>query len=69
MSEINADYASISSDYGAWLGDVKSRIQSARSTAARSVSRELILLYWHIGRGIVQKQLFSHRLCKKSGRY
>ncbi|MDX8408616.1 MAG: PDDEXK nuclease domain-containing protein [Mariprofundales bacterium] len=44
------------SDYGAWLSEVKSRISSARTAAAWSVNRELILLYWDIGRGIVQKQ-------------
>ena len=45
-----------SSDYSAWLGDMKSRIQSARISAARAVNRELILLYWDIGRAIVEKQ-------------
>ena len=45
-----------SSDYTTWLGELKSRIQSARISAARSVNRELILLYWDIGRGIVEKQ-------------
>lgn len=43
-------------DYSAWLGEVKSRIRSARTAAARSVNRELILLYWDIGRRIVEKQ-------------
>jgi len=38
------------------LGDVKTRIRSARTAAARTVNRELILLYWDIGRGIVEKQ-------------
>ncbi len=42
--------------YAVWLGEVKSRIQSARISAARSVNRELILLYWDIGQGIVEKQ-------------
>ena len=45
-----------SPDYTAWLGEVKLRIQSAQTTAARSVNRDLILLYWDIGRGIVEKQ-------------
>lgn len=45
-----------SADYAAWLGGLKSRIQSARLSAARAVNRELILLYWDIGRGIVEKQ-------------
>ena len=42
--------------YATWLGDVKARIQSARLAAVRAVNRELILLYWDIGRGIVEKQ-------------
>ena len=45
-----------SADYAAWLGGLKSRIQSARTSAARAVNRELLLLYWDIGRGIVEKQ-------------
>ncbi len=45
-----------SADYAAWLGGLKSRIRSARLSAARSVNRELILLYWDIGRGVVEKQ-------------
>ena len=42
--------------YATWFGELKSRIQSGRVAAARSVNRELILLYWDIGRGIVEKQ-------------
>lgn len=51
-----SDKPTTSSDYTAWLGEVKSRIQVARIAAARSVNRELILLYWDIGREIVEKQ-------------
>ena len=43
-------------DYSAFLTDVKSRIQTARLAAGRAVNRELVLLYWDIGRGIVEKQ-------------
>ena len=50
------DTFAISADYSAWLGEIKSRIVSAQISAARSVNRELILLYWDIGRGIVEKQ-------------
>jgi len=35
---------------------LKTRIQSARISAARAVNRDLILLYWDIGRGIVARQ-------------
>ena len=50
------DTFAISADYSAWLREIKSRIQSAQNSVARSVNRELILLYWDIGRGIVEKQ-------------
>ena len=39
-------------DYASFLKDIKSRIQSARITAVRAVNRELIGLYWEIGRMI-----------------
>lgn len=38
------------------MTDLKSRIASARLSAARHVNRELVTLYWDIGRGIVEKQ-------------
>jgi len=43
-------------DYPAFLAALKERILHARTSAARAVNRELILLYWDIGRGIVEKQ-------------
>jgi hypothetical protein len=46
----------ISSDYAAFITELKGRIASARLCAGRAVSCELILLYWDIGRGIVEKQ-------------
>lgn len=45
-----------SQDYGNWLADLKQRNQSDQQRAALSVNRELILLYWHIGRDIPQQQ-------------
>jgi predicted nuclease of restriction endonuclease-like (RecB) superfamily len=48
--------ALIPPDYTAFLTEVKGRIQSARLSAGRAVNRELVLLYWDIGRGIVEKQ-------------
>ncbi len=45
-----------SPDYATWLQDVKARIQAARIGVARAANRELILLYWDLGRGIVEKQ-------------
>lgn len=46
----------LSPDYVAFVNDLKARIQSARVSAARAVNRDLILLYWDIGRGIVERQ-------------
>ena len=42
--------------YGSLLGEIKERIRSAQLAALRSVNRELINLYWDIGRMIVQRQ-------------
>lgn len=46
----------IAPDYTAFLTEVKGRIQTARLEAGRAVNRELVMLYWDIGRGIVEKQ-------------
>ncbi len=43
-------------EYPAFLAEVKARIQHARLSAGRAVNRELILLSWDIGQGIVEKQ-------------
>ena len=42
--------------YLAMLKNIKSRIQAARIKAALSVNRELIELYWDIGKSIVERQ-------------
>jgi predicted nuclease of restriction endonuclease-like (RecB) superfamily len=42
--------------YAALLGDLKQRIDGARLKAALSVNRELVLLYWSIGRDILARQ-------------
>jgi predicted nuclease of restriction endonuclease-like (RecB) superfamily len=43
-------------DYPRFLAELKTRILNARTNAARAVNHELVLLYWDIGRGIVEKQ-------------
>ena len=45
-----------SPEYAAFVTELKSRILLARVSAARAVNRDLILLYWDIGRGIVERQ-------------
>ena len=47
---------SIPTDYVELLDEIKSRIRSAQIKAALAVNRELIELYWSIGRDIVQRQ-------------
>ena len=42
--------------YADWLADLKSRIHSAQQRATLAVNRELVLLYWHIGRDILARQ-------------
>ncbi|MBI4530671.1 MAG: DUF1016 domain-containing protein [Candidatus Latescibacteria bacterium] len=44
------------SDYARLLDDLKTRIQAARTRAALAVNRELIALYWDMGRMIVERQ-------------
>ncbi len=43
-------------NYAALLGDLKSRIAAARLKAALAVNSELTLLYWQIGRDILERQ-------------
>lgn len=39
-------------NYGTFLTDLKARVRAAQVRAVLSVNRELILLYWHIGKEI-----------------
>lgn len=43
-------------DYAQFVIALKARILHARTAAARAVNRDLVLLYWDIGRGITEKQ-------------
>lgn len=42
--------------YADFLGELKTRISLAQMRAALAVNKELILLYWQIGRDILQRQ-------------
>ena len=46
----------IGKEYVRFLNEIKSRIISARIKAVRSVNKELIKLYWDIGRSIIERQ-------------
>ena len=43
-------------DYEEFLNSVKLRIRHSQTKAMLSVNRELVLLYWHIGRQIILRQ-------------
>jgi hypothetical protein len=43
-------------DYRKFIEELKARVTDARISAAGHVNRDLILLYWDIGRAIVEKQ-------------
>jgi predicted nuclease of restriction endonuclease-like (RecB) superfamily len=42
--------------YGRFLADLKGRIRTAQLRASLAVNRELVLLYWQIGRDILDRQ-------------
>src|SRR5678816_3791274 len=42
--------------YAEWLTDLKARIHIAQQRASLAVNRELLLLYWQLGRDILERQ-------------
>lgn len=48
--------AALPTGYGPLLADLKARVRAAQVRAALAVNRELVLLYWHIGRKILHCQ-------------
>ena len=52
----SSEQLTIPTGYAELLDEIKGRIRSAQIKAALSVNRELIGLYWSIGRDIVQRQ-------------
>ena len=51
-----ASMTSMPGEYTDWLADLKSRIHSARQSSVLAVNRELVGLYWQIGRDILTRQ-------------
>ena len=43
-------------DYPTFLNDLKTQIRVSRTKAALAVNRELVLLYWNIGKRILEEQ-------------
>lgn len=42
--------------YADWFVDLKTRIHSAQQRSTQAVNRELVLLYWQIGRDVLERQ-------------
>ncbi|MCE5268081.1 MAG: PDDEXK nuclease domain-containing protein [Planctomycetaceae bacterium] len=53
---VSESHLTLPSSYAELLADIRSRIQRAQVRAATAASRELIQLYWDIGREIVERQ-------------
>lgn len=56
MKKANSAMLAVTPEYRQFIADLKQRVLAARLAAARVVNGEAILLYWDIGRGIVEKQ-------------
>lgn len=56
MTDQLASLTPIPDGYTDWLRGLKTRIHSAQQRAALAVNRELVLLYWQIGRDILARQ-------------
>ncbi len=52
----SSEQLAIPTGYGELLDEIKGRIRSAQTKAVLAVNSELIVLYWSIGRDIVQRQ-------------
>ena len=46
----------IDNDYVSWLADLKRRVYESQIRAAITVNSELVMLYWTIGRDIIERQ-------------
>ena len=46
-------------DYGQLLAEIKVRIRSSQLAAFRAVNRELVAMYWDIGKMIVERKMDS----------
>ena len=56
MSDKPVSLAPPPAGYAGWLADLKARIHSAQQRASLAINRELVLLYWQIGRDILTRQ-------------
>src|SRR5437764_15141457 len=50
------DLFKITEEYKSFLRDLRERIRSAQVRAALAVNGELVMLYWQIGRAVLERQ-------------
>jgi predicted nuclease of restriction endonuclease-like (RecB) superfamily len=55
-TEMKSEAIAFRNQYRAWVTDLKHRIRKVQLRAALAVNRELLLLYWGIGRDILRRQ-------------
>lgn len=55
--ELKQPAGGLPSDYGQLLADIKARVRSAQLAAFRAVNKELVAMYWDIGRMIVERKM------------
>ena len=56
MKKVSDPTLTINADYRQFVEELKARVIDARTSVARAVTHDAILLYWDLGRGIVEKQ-------------
>lgn len=55
-SDVSPALTASPAGYADWLAELKARIHTAQQRATLAVNRELVLLYWQIGRDILERQ-------------
>ena len=56
MATAKSQAAMLPAGYAEWIADVKLRIRAAQQRAALAVNKEMLQLYWQIGRDIIDRQ-------------
>lgn len=56
MSQVDLIAGQGKAEYQDWLADLKKQIRAAQTKATLAVNSELVLLYWRIGRDILDRQ-------------
>ena len=65
----------IKSDYQEFLTQIKNEIANSQYRAVQAVNKELIYLYWHIGKIILENTQFSkkfkvyEKICRRISRF